>query len=185
MATSRVSVSHFHAAAQRSSAIRDLVVGYVGLLIAQFEQATACNALHDLESRLCRWLLQAHDRADGNRLVRHDPDATTLDLGATQVRLDRATGAVSALRSYTFNGKRTAILLTIRSHAQRARAIATVGIGQPLAAAGTRPRAVARVGTISYRCINEQVHFASPCAQPPRPHGPRGALARARQTIID
>src|SRR5436309_1320861 len=30
---SRLSVSHFHAAAQRSSAIRDVVVGYVGLLI--------------------------------------------------------------------------------------------------------------------------------------------------------
>src|SRR5439155_17469688 len=47
--------------------------------------------------------------ADGNRLVRHDPDAATLDLGATQVRLDRASGAVAALRSYTLNGTTVAV----------------------------------------------------------------------------
>ena len=66
---SRISVSQYHAAVQRSSALRDLVADYAGLLMSCFQQATACNALHDLESRLCRWLLQAHDRADGSRLV--------------------------------------------------------------------------------------------------------------------
>lgn len=37
-----------------------------------------------------------------------------------------------------------------------ARAVATVGIGQPLAAAGRRPRAVARVGTINLLVLVEE-----------------------------
>jgi CRP-like cAMP-binding protein len=31
-------------------------------------QSAGCNALHALESRLCRWLLQTRDRNDSNRL---------------------------------------------------------------------------------------------------------------------
>jgi len=27
-------------------------------------QCTACNALHDVSQRCCRWLLQTHDRVD-------------------------------------------------------------------------------------------------------------------------
>ena len=53
-----------------------------------------------------------------------------------------------------------------------ARAIATVGIGQPLAAAGTRPRAVARVGT-----INLLVVVAAPLAP--------AALVGALQTAVE
>jgi Mn-dependent DtxR family transcriptional regulator len=30
------------------------------------QQSVACNALHALEARLCRWLLQTHDCTDGN-----------------------------------------------------------------------------------------------------------------------
>jgi CRP-like cAMP-binding protein len=61
-----LSASHFHAAALQSQAIRDLIVRYNDLLLAQVQQSVACNALHALEARLCRWLLQTHDCADGN-----------------------------------------------------------------------------------------------------------------------
>ena len=30
----------------------------------QAEQSVACNALHDVEARLCRWILTAADRID-------------------------------------------------------------------------------------------------------------------------
>jgi CRP-like cAMP-binding protein len=60
--------SQFHAAASRSRAIRDLIVRYNELLIAQIHQSVACNALHDVEARLCRWLLQTCDRL-GNDTV--------------------------------------------------------------------------------------------------------------------
>jgi CRP-like cAMP-binding protein len=61
-----VSASHFHAAAMQSPAIRDLIVRCNDLLLAQVQQSMACNALHALEARLCRWLLQTHDCTDGN-----------------------------------------------------------------------------------------------------------------------
>src|SRR5215831_9381859 len=61
-----LSASHFHAAAIQSQAIRDLIARYNNLLIRQIQQSVACNALHSLEARLCRWLLQTHDCVDGD-----------------------------------------------------------------------------------------------------------------------
>jgi CRP-like cAMP-binding protein len=65
---SRVPAARFHAAAQESQAIRELAVRYNDLLIAQIQQSVACNALHTLEARLCRWLLQTHDCVDGDTI---------------------------------------------------------------------------------------------------------------------
>jgi CRP-like cAMP-binding protein len=63
-----ISASQFRVAANESQAIRDLVVRYNDLLLAQVQQAVACNALHALEARLCRWLLQMHDCIDGDAI---------------------------------------------------------------------------------------------------------------------
>jgi CRP-like cAMP-binding protein len=62
----RLSAGQFHAAASQSQGIRDLIVRYNDLLLAQIQQSVACNALHALEARLCRWLLQTHDCMDGD-----------------------------------------------------------------------------------------------------------------------
>ena len=35
----------------------------------QIMQSTACNALHDVQQRCCRWLLQTHDRVDGDEFA--------------------------------------------------------------------------------------------------------------------
>ena len=63
-----LSASQFHAAANGSQAIRDLIVQYSDLLLAQVQQSVACNVLHTMEARLCRWLLQAHDCMDGSAI---------------------------------------------------------------------------------------------------------------------
>src|SRR5215467_7051886 len=63
-----LSPAQFHAAANECQAIRDLVVRYNDLLLAQVQQSVACNALHALEARLCRWLLQTHDCVDGDAI---------------------------------------------------------------------------------------------------------------------
>ena len=63
-----LSSTQFHAAANQSQAIRDLIVRYNDLLLAQVQQSVACNALHALEARLCRWLLQAHDCVAGGMI---------------------------------------------------------------------------------------------------------------------
>jgi CRP-like cAMP-binding protein len=65
---SRLPAARFHAAAQESEAIRNLAVRYNDLLIGQIQQSVACNALHTLEARLCRWLLQTHDCMDGDTI---------------------------------------------------------------------------------------------------------------------
>jgi len=58
-----LSAHGFHQATNQSPAIRDLVVRYNDLLFSQVQQSVACNALHPLEARLARWLLQTHDCA--------------------------------------------------------------------------------------------------------------------------
>jgi len=63
-----LSASQFHAAANGSQAIRDLIVRYNNLLLAQAQQSVGCHALHTMEARLCRWLLQTHDCMEGNAI---------------------------------------------------------------------------------------------------------------------
>lgn len=42
---------------------RDLLLRYGHALMLQFIQTAACNSLHSIEQRCCRWLLIAHDSA--------------------------------------------------------------------------------------------------------------------------
>jgi CRP-like cAMP-binding protein len=63
-----LSAARFQAAANQSQAIRDLLVRYNDVLLAEVQQSVACNALHPMEARLCRWLLQAHDCMEGNAI---------------------------------------------------------------------------------------------------------------------
>jgi CRP-like cAMP-binding protein len=65
---SRMTVGDFQEAAHKSAAIRELAVRYNDLLMAQLQQSVACNALHDLAQRLCRWLLHSYDCCDGDSL---------------------------------------------------------------------------------------------------------------------
>jgi CRP-like cAMP-binding protein len=67
-ATSRLASPQFRAAARESEAIRELALRYNDLLIAQIQQSVACIALHTVEARLCRWLLQTRDCVDGDSI---------------------------------------------------------------------------------------------------------------------
>jgi CRP-like cAMP-binding protein len=44
---------------------RDLMGRYAQAYVLQVMQGTACNALHDVTQRCCRWLLQTQDRVIG------------------------------------------------------------------------------------------------------------------------
>ena len=61
---SRIPASRFHAAFNRSPAIRHLVQNHVRAMLIQFQLGSACNALHPVEARMARWLLQFRDRID-------------------------------------------------------------------------------------------------------------------------
>jgi hypothetical protein len=64
----QISPARFHAALNRSSAVRRAVQIYTSALLAQFQHVAACNALHSVEARLARWLLHIRDRVDGDFL---------------------------------------------------------------------------------------------------------------------
>lgn len=64
----RIPVTRFAAACDQSKALRRLVVRYGEMLAAEVHQAVACHALHDVEARMCRWLLQARDRVGADTL---------------------------------------------------------------------------------------------------------------------
>lgn len=48
---------------ERSVPLRKLVQKYAHFAVAQIAQTAACNRLHSMEERCCRWLLIAHDSA--------------------------------------------------------------------------------------------------------------------------
>src|SRR5256714_1649688 len=48
-------------AAERSKAFRKLLIEYELFMTAQVQQTAACNAVHDVQTRMCRWLLRMHD----------------------------------------------------------------------------------------------------------------------------
>jgi CRP-like cAMP-binding protein len=45
-----------------------LLERYIAALMTQMSQSTACNYLHSVGQRLCRWLLATHDRVKGDEL---------------------------------------------------------------------------------------------------------------------
>jgi CRP-like cAMP-binding protein len=66
--SARIPAERFREAADESHEIRNLVVRYGEMLLIQVQQTAACNALHAVEARLSRWLLQARDRLDSNTI---------------------------------------------------------------------------------------------------------------------
>jgi CRP-like cAMP-binding protein len=68
-AASRISTSNFQEAVKKSAVLRETVVRFNEGLLAQVQQTAACNALHELDQRLCRWLLQTQDRAGGDMIT--------------------------------------------------------------------------------------------------------------------
>jgi CRP-like cAMP-binding protein len=64
----RLNVRHFKKAYDASDELRILVNGYQSVVYFQAQQTAACQALHQVEPRMCRWLLQAQDAVGGEVL---------------------------------------------------------------------------------------------------------------------
>jgi CRP-like cAMP-binding protein len=83
-----LSAHRLRQAADQSPAIRDLVVRYNELLFFRVQHSVACNALHPLEARLARWLLQADDCVDGNSIpLTQEPLGQMLGVRRTTVTI--------------------------------------------------------------------------------------------------
>jgi CRP-like cAMP-binding protein len=63
-----MSAVRFAQLAELYKPIHDLVVRHNELLFAQVQQSAVCNAVHDAQARLCRWLLQARERTGDDTL---------------------------------------------------------------------------------------------------------------------
>ncbi|WP_246776730.1 Crp/Fnr family transcriptional regulator [Microvirga sp. VF16] len=61
---SRVPLDHMHAAIRTCPNLRRLLLAYNEALLAQAYHTVACNAVHSVEARCCRWILSTHDRRD-------------------------------------------------------------------------------------------------------------------------
>jgi CRP-like cAMP-binding protein len=64
----RVGAAPFRALCQEHPALRAEADRYQAFVLLQAQQNTACHALHSLEGRLSRWLLQSQDLIESNRV---------------------------------------------------------------------------------------------------------------------
>jgi CRP-like cAMP-binding protein len=100
---SRIPASRLQAAFNRSPAIRHAVLVHVRTILVQFQLGAACNALHPVQARMARWLLQLRDRIDHDVLpLTQETLSQILGVRRTTVTLVmrnlRASGAIRSDR---------------------------------------------------------------------------------------
>lgn len=87
----RMKASALKAELKRGGTLPGLLLRYTQAHINQISQTAACNNLHSVEQRLCRWLLMVHDR------VRSDDFLLTHEFISDMLGVRRA-GVTSAAR---------------------------------------------------------------------------------------
>ena len=97
----RCGIEALHAEFKRSDHLRDLCVSYSETLLSQVQQSVACNAMHSVEKRMCRWLLMMHDRAEGEALAyTHEFMSHMLGVNRKSVTLAARSMQAAGLISY-------------------------------------------------------------------------------------
>jgi len=83
---SRIAAALFRRTVAASEPLRDMCIRYNEIMLSQARITAACNALHPVEERLCRWLLQSADRAASDSLtLTHELLAEMLGVRRTSV----------------------------------------------------------------------------------------------------
>ena len=62
----RMEASVFRAETSKDSPLRRTMARYYTAFHNQISQAVACNGLHTVQRRCCRWVLMTHDRVEGD-----------------------------------------------------------------------------------------------------------------------
>ncbi|HEX2829818.1 MAG TPA: Crp/Fnr family transcriptional regulator [Burkholderiales bacterium] len=86
----RMPAQAFRAEIEKGGAFAALMRLYAQAFLSQVSQSAACNRLHSVQQRLCRWILMSHDRAGGDRI------ALTQEFLAQMLGVRRATVSVAA-----------------------------------------------------------------------------------------
>jgi CRP-like cAMP-binding protein len=113
----RLDAARLEAAKLASLPVRDLVSRYADALLAQMQQSVACNALHPVEARACRWLLTLQDRAGTPELpLTHEHLAEQLGVRRTTVTQVMAELAAAGI----IERSRGKVVVTNRARLKRA-----------------------------------------------------------------
>ena len=94
----RLSFDHFERMMDQSSAFRRLITQNNNRIAERGQQIAACNLLHHLESRLCRWLLQVFDNSENSSVVITQDNLAQM-LGVNRARLNEALKALQNLNA--------------------------------------------------------------------------------------
>jgi CRP-like cAMP-binding protein len=81
----RIGANQLHEAWEKSARIKELIDRHTEALFGHATQSVACNALHSVEARFCRWLLTCHDR------ISTDTIALTQEFLADMLGVQRTT----------------------------------------------------------------------------------------------
>jgi CRP-like cAMP-binding protein len=65
----KMDADHFRGELESGGKLRQVMFNYVQALFTQISQGVACNALHNIQDRCARWLLETHDRAGSDRFL--------------------------------------------------------------------------------------------------------------------
>jgi CRP-like cAMP-binding protein len=69
----RMEIEMFVTEMKADTPFRRLLIRYHSAYLMQISQAVACNGLHTVQQRCCRWLLMTHDRVQGDEFpLTHD-----------------------------------------------------------------------------------------------------------------
>lgn len=94
---SRIPAARFRVAFKQSERLATLVLKTVQMIVVQIQQTAACNALHGVEQRVCRWLLLTQDLANTNVLPLTQ-DFLSQMLGVRRTTVTQVIGRLETLR---------------------------------------------------------------------------------------
>jgi len=124
-------VGRVQSAKDSSEPLRRLFERYSDFLLAQIFQATACNAIHSVEQRAAKWILEEADRADAAVAhLSHEALALRLGVGRSYVTrvlrtfvadgvLDTSRGAIAILDRSALEQKSCGCNRHVESHWDR------------------------------------------------------------------
>ena len=64
----RIEATRLKSEADRNADLRELIYKYQALFHTQTMQGVACNGLHHIQQRCCRWLLMSNDRSQSDKV---------------------------------------------------------------------------------------------------------------------
>jgi CRP-like cAMP-binding protein len=91
----------FRAFVEGDGKMRDIMLAYTQVLFAQIGQAVACNGVHEIQQRTAKWLLETHDRVEGDEFQLTQEFLADM-LGVTRPSVSVAAGILQSAGLITY-----------------------------------------------------------------------------------